>query len=192
MIKNIIFDIGGVIAIEAGAKALTHLSEEGQKELGDILFFESEGFSKLLLGEITVEEYKKQQISRHPQYEKEIEMLFEKDEQALSYPLDQEVVDYIYSLKNRYKIYFLSNMISTSYDYLKDILNDFDGGAYSFEEHLKKPDLRFYQLLIDRYNLDVSETIFFDDKLRNVEAARKLGMRAEVFKDKNSVIEAIG
>jgi len=48
MIKNIIFDIGGVITREEGAKAIEYLDKEAQKELDDIVFY-NKGFYEVIL-----------------------------------------------------------------------------------------------------------------------------------------------
>ena len=45
-----------------------------------------------------------------------------------------------------------------------------------------KPGSEIYQTLLDRYNLDPSESLFIDDRPENIEAARKLGMHGFVFK----------
>ena len=58
----------------------------------------------------------------------------------------------------------------------------FDGGIYSYQEHIIKPDKRIYNLLIDKYNLKRSETIFFDDKEKNVISAINQGISSYVFK----------
>lgn len=78
-----------------------------------------------------------------------------------------------------------------SYDYLKKILEDFDGGAYSFQEHLKKPNPAFFEVLLNHYRLDPSETIFFDDREKNVVAAQNLGMKAAVFTDIDTITNAL-
>ena len=44
----------------------------------------------------------------------------------------------------------------------------FDGGLFSYEEHMVKPNKEFYEKLINKYNLNKAETIFFDDKEKNV------------------------
>ena len=49
-------------------------------------------------------------------------------------------------------------------------------------EHIIKPDKRIYNLLIDKYNLKRSETIFFDDKEKNVISAINQGISSYVFK----------
>ena len=69
--------------------------------------------------------------------------------------------------KQGYKLYLLTNITEESYNYINDLINVniiFDGGIYSYQEHITKPDKRIYNLLIDKYNLKRSETIFFDDK----------------------------
>ena len=69
--------------------------------------------------------------------------------------------------KQGYKLYLLTNITEDSYNYINDLINInsiFDGGIYSYKEHIIKPDKRIYNLLIDKYNLKRSETIFLDDK----------------------------
>ena len=50
-----------------------------------------------------------------------------------------------------------------------------DGGVYSCEEGVVKPDEQIYTVLLERYGLKAEETIFIDDGRRNIRAARKLG-----------------
>ena len=58
----------------------------------------------------------------------------------------------------------------------------FEGGIYSYQEHLVKPNEEIYKLILDRYNLNKKETIFFDDREKNVLAANKVGLKSIVFK----------
>ena len=114
--------------------------------------------------------------------------MLNKDKLNVFIPKDEKMVKFVYDLKKDYRIYFLSNMIDITYDYLFDFLNDFDGGAYSHIEHLKKPDERFFQILINRYNIKVEETVFFDDRIKNVLAAKKLGIQGIEFKSIEDVL----
>ena len=52
----------------------------------------------------------------------------------------------------------------------------FGGVVVSGEEKLVKPDPRIYQVAIERFNLDPERTVYIDDRLDNVHAARQLGM----------------
>ena len=51
MIKNIIFDLGGVITIEKGAKAFDYLNKKDQEKLNNIVY-KNNGFKELILGNI--------------------------------------------------------------------------------------------------------------------------------------------
>ena len=89
-------------------------------------------------------------------------------------------------LKNRgYKLYLLTNITDASYNYINEQMNIdslFEGGIYSYQEHLVKPNEEIYKLILDRYNLNKEETIFFDDREKNVLAANKVGLKSIVFK----------
>ncbi len=187
MIKNLIFDIGNVITTEVNAAAFDNLSQAQQEELSNLAIYKNDSFIKTLLGHLTVEDCKNRLVAQYPKYQKEIQELFDESRQYRFLPKKPEMVDLLYALKSNYKIYFLSDMIETTYRYLKDLLDDFDGGVYSYQEHLKKPDEKVFEVLLQRYGLKPEECLFFDDKQRNVDAARKLGLRAEVFLNKETV-----
>jgi len=53
----------------------------------------------------------------------------------------------------------------------------FEGGVFSGDVHLAKPEPGIYQLLQHRYALDPAQTVFIDDLQANVDAARGLGWR---------------
>ena len=190
MIKNLIFDIGGVIIKEVEAKAFDHLSEREQEELNKIVFY-NKRFQELAVGNITSEEYKNELIKENKKYEKEIQDLLDMNKQNIFIPKDEKMIRLLYRIKDKYNIYFLSNMIDITYDYLYDFLNDFNGGAYSFIERDRKPNENFYLKLIERYNLNQSECVFFDDRLKNVLVARELGMQAIEFKSIQDVLNII-
>lgn len=80
----------------------------------------------------------------------------------------------LYGLTNwSYKVYAVLERVP--------IFRLLDGEVISSEEHLIKPDLRIYQCLIDRYQLNPSDCIFVDDKQTNVDAAKAVGMNALLF-----------
>ncbi|MBO7718319.1 HAD-IA family hydrolase [Candidatus Saccharibacteria bacterium] len=191
MIKNIVFDIGGVLAEEVNGRALTYLTAAEQEQLSDLVYFKSPGFIEVILGNDSSANYSAKMIERYPNLEKEISFLFDPKNLPITYPIKKQTLDLLYKLHDNYKIYFLSDMIDMSYDYLKGILQDFDGGAYSFQEHLKKPNPAFFETLLNRYHLDPTETIFFDDREKNVVAAQNLNMKAVIFTDVDSVLNAL-
>lgn len=62
-------------------------------------------------------------------------------------------------------------------------LAELDGAVVSGVECVSKPDPAIYQLLLDRHRLTADATFYTDDLPVNVDAARAVGIRAEVFVD---------
>ena len=62
-----------------------------------------------------------------------------------------------------------------------EFLEWFDGLLVSGEERVTKPDPAIFQLLLDRFGLDPTATVFVDDSEANVAAARELGIDAVRF-----------
>jgi HAD superfamily hydrolase (TIGR01509 family) len=77
-----------------------------------------------------------------------------------------------------YRLYVLSNMSREFIAFLrqKDVYRYFDGEVVSCEEQVVKPMPEIYHRLIERYSLNVEETIFIDDRRENVEVAASLGI----------------
>lgn len=81
-------------------------------------------------------------------------------------------------------LYFLSNMskpFSRMLEQTYDFLGWFDGGIFSGDVQLIKPEPAIYQLLQTRYALDPTSIVFIDDMPYNVEAAKALGWNAVQF-----------
>lgn len=75
-------------------------------------------------------------------------------------------------------LYYLSNMPAAYAQYLQRkhaFLKCFDGGVFSSDVHLIKPDPAIYQVLQSRYHLTPTTTLFIDDLKGNVHAAQALG-----------------
>lgn len=59
-----------------------------------------------------------------------------------------------------------------------DFMDDIDGLMVSYMIHKAKPAEDIYKALCDKYGLDRSESIFFDDRSENVDGAVKFGMKS--------------
>lgn len=76
------------------------------------------------------------------------------------------------------RLYFLSNMpepFARTLEQRHDFLQWFDGGIFSGDVKLAKPDPAIFRLLASRYQLEQARTLFIDDALVNVNAAAALG-----------------
>jgi putative hydrolase of the HAD superfamily len=62
-----------------------------------------------------------------------------------------------------------------------DWIGDFDVPVWSYQHRMAKPDPAIYHLLLERLGTPAEETLFLDDKIENIEAARSLGIRALQF-----------
>mgnify|MGYP002626816616 CR=1 FL=1 len=92
-----------------------------------------------------------------------------------------------------YGIYLLSNA-GKSFARYEDQLpayECFDGKVVSCYEHVVKPDVRLYRILLDRFGLNAQECLFVDDVQANVAGARRAGMRAYRFDGDVDALRAI-
>jgi len=77
--------------------------------------------------------------------------------------------------------YALTNWSSETFPVARrqyGFLHWFHGIVVSGEERLAKPDPAIYRRLLGRYGLVPERTVFVDDSLANVDAARREGMLA--------------
>ncbi len=91
-------------------------------------------------------------------------------------------------------LYFLSNMsepFSRMLERNYDFLQWFDGGIFSGDVQLIKPEPAIYELLQSRYALDPAMTVFIDDMPYNVDAAKALGWHAIHFSSAEQLRNAL-
>ena len=88
--------------------------------------------------------------------------------------------------KNNVPLYILSNWSAETFPKAQaifDFLKWFDGQIISGEVGLIKPDPAIYRLLLNTYNLSPNNTIFIDDKIANVGAAKRMGIKGIHFQN---------
>ena len=184
-IKTIIFDLGGV------------LIDWNPKRLYKKIFAEEQEMDKFL-AEVCTMDWNEQQdagrsiaeanailIEQFPEYENEIKAYYGRWEEMLGGAIEGTVAILKY-LKNKtnYRLYALTNWSAETFPIALerfDFLQLFEGILVSGKEGLKKPDLRIYQLILDRYEINPASTMFIDDNARNIEAAREVGIDAVHF-----------
>lgn len=186
MIENIVLDVGGVI-FDDSKQNIQKLLNKNCDNIYKIAY--GGGFKKCLLGEISVQEHINS-LKNEKDFN-DISYILKKENLIKSYPLIKNNFEYIKGLRKRgYKLFLLTNITEDSYNYINELINineKFDGGIYSYQEHLIKPDYDIYNLLINRFNLNKDETIFFDDKEKNVKAANEVGIKSYVFTSINDI-----
>lgn len=97
------------------------------------------------------------------------------------------IYEILSGLKNRgYHLFCLTNWSHETFPIVKDVharlFGMFEGFVVSGEEKMVKPNPEIYQLLLNRYSLQASESIFIDDRQANVDGANHVGIHGILFK----------
>ena len=185
-IKNIIFDLGGVILDIDETIVYKELEKMGintaelarSEEFIDIM-------SKFDTGITTAPIFRKEMKALIGQ-EKMTDQKFDALWNAMLLDIPRERIEAIEKVKKHYKIFLMSNTNVIHYDlYVRDLqlrfgYNEFDElfdkSYFSFAEHLEKPDPRFFELILNHEGLLPEETLFIDDTAANIKAAQALGI----------------
>jgi HAD superfamily hydrolase (TIGR01509 family) len=67
----------------------------------------------------------------------------------------------------------------------------FHKAYYSNQMGHRKPDKEIYELLLQRENLNPHETFFVDDKIENIETAKRLGFQAWHLADREKLFDLL-
>ena len=128
----------------------------------------------------TIKEAEDDLIPKFPQYEEQIKLYYPNHRKMINKVFD-ETIEVLHELKeNNYSSFVLSNWSAETFVGMMDdypFLKHFDGLLISGECMLAKPSPKIYKLAMKRFNLELKETVFIDDKIENVQAAEKLGMK---------------
>ncbi|MBR0539116.1 MAG: HAD family phosphatase [Bacteroidales bacterium] len=185
-IKNIIFDLGGVVLDIDENIVYQELEELGinTTELAQSKeFFEI--MSKFDTGIYTAPTFRKKTKALLG-LEKMTDQKFDSIWNAMLLDIPRERIEAIEKIKKHYKIFLMSNSNEIHYDlYVRDLqlrfgYNEFDElfnkSYFSFAEHLEKPNPRFFELILDHEHLLPEETLFIDDTAENIKVAKSLGI----------------
>lgn len=134
-------------------------------------------------------------IAKHPDWEPEIKAYYGRWLEMLGDAI-HETVEVLKKLKKtgKYKLYALTNWSAETFPHALErfeFFKLFDGVVVSGAEKMRKPSAEFYQILLNRYKLDPSKTIFIDDSLRNVKGAEAVGVAGIQFHNPSQLKEEL-
>ena len=178
MINTVIFDIGGVL-IDFDWEGFIHRMFPGREELItelDAAVWGNRRWDRLDAGD-DPEEVFASIIAHAPNHEAELRKVFANVGDTLRKRPATPI--WLNDIKSRgYRVLYLSNysryVMKCNPDVL-DFLPLMDGGIFSCDVRLIKPDREIYKALAVKYNLVPSECVFIDDLERNVEAGKNFG-----------------
>ena len=187
MIRNIVFDLGGVIMTICQEEAIKRFKSIGLKNVEDYLnpYTQTDIFGDIEEGKISAEQFRaklSELIGKEVTYE-ECKFAW------LGYRQDVPLrnLDILRKLKAQgYKLILLSN--TNPFMMSWGLSGEFDGNGNSLESYfdslylsyklgVMKPNKKIFQYIIDNEKIQPGESLFIDDGERNINAARLLGFK---------------
>ena len=186
-IKNVIFDLGGVLinldfdsCLNAFRTAgFTNIEEQVRQMQGNGVF------SRFELGEISPEEFR--DAIRKEADESLTDRKIDDMWNLMLLDIPREKLDLLLKLREHYMVYLLSNTNQIHWDYACEQMfcyrgfrvNDFFEDIFlSFEMHKAKPEKDIYEQMMKEANILPEETFFIDDSAINCQAAISLGIQS--------------
>lgn len=187
-VKNIIFDLGGVILNINYQKTIDAFKLLGIKNF-DALFTQAKQeqlFDKYEKGEISSKEFVNHLQNK---FNEDIDESTIKDAwNAMLLELPDERLKLLKNIKSNYNTALLSNTneihleafhkIIQKENAIKDLNPYFDEVFFSCRMNKRKPDPGIFKVVCQKRNYSPNETLFIDDSIQHVEGAQKAGLHA--------------
>ena len=186
-VKNIIFDLGGVIL-----NIDYHLTVSEFKKLGIDNF--DEIFSQYKQSTLS-DDFETGKISEKEFFEgieqfsgKEIGLeQFKGAWNAMLLDLPKERIELLINLSKKYRLFLFSNTNETHYnEFITRVEDDFNSifeeVYYSHQFGKRKPDTHSFLSIVTENKLKLSETLFVDDSIQHIQSADSLGIRTLLIK----------
>lgn len=193
--KDIIFDVGDVLLGYRWEDMLMidrGLDKDYMEHLGNLIFID-DLWRQYDLGNISDDDLIAEYGRKYPEEAEDIKW-FIKHSELMPVPRE-DVWELVHQLKeNGHEIYLLSNYSESLFNvHTKGaaFLEDIDGRVVSYEVHMAKPDHAIYKYLLNKYNLNAGNCIFYDDREDNTKAAREVGIESVTIKSREQLIELI-
>ncbi len=192
MVKNIVFDFGGVL-VDWNPHYL-YDSHFGSREKAD-WFLENICTGRWNIqmdGGKPFAEGCAELSAEYPEWRKEIYMFFDRwiEMMADEIPGMRKLLGELKAAG--YGLYGLTNWSAETFCQVRDryeVFSLLDGMVVSGEEHIVKPDEAIFKRLLERYGLNAAECIFVDDLQRNVDGAIQAGLQGLLFRGAESLRE---
>ena len=197
-VKNIIFDLGGVLLNLGVAQTRDAFIKLGLKQIDDLfrIGYAHGFFRDYEVGAITDEEFveRARQLCRAGTTHSEVIDAW--NIMLLDFPAER--VQFLQQLKNKYRLFLYSNTnaihlraFQKSYqDVYGSAMDDlFEKAYYSHVINHRKPDVAAFEYVINDSDVTAAETLFIDDALINVEGARLAGLQALHLTDGKTILD---
>lgn len=188
MIKNIIFDFGGVLGQFNEEVLITpYVNDKIMSSQISEVVFDRLYWDRLDLGTISDEEVREGIKSRMTPDLVDISLKIYNNWIYNLKPV-YGMCEVVKEASNKgFKLYLLSDIsrgFSTDYkkvEWISDLFSYFEGLVFSGVEGLVKPHKATFENLLSKYNLNAEECLFIDDREVNVSGAKHCGIAGYVF-----------
>ena len=195
-INNIIFDLGGVLVDWNPEYVYLDVFKGDRKKMkwffDEVCTFD---WNENQDAGYPLAQATEDRIKLFPQYEEWIRVFYGRWVEMLGGPIEGTVKLLKALVANPdYRVLALTNWSAETFPVaLKkfEFLHWFEGIVVSGTEKTRKPFADIYQITLDRYALNASDSLFIDDNLRNIEAAQALGIQTIHFKNPDQLQEAL-
>ena len=187
MVKNIVFDLGGVLIDFDPDRTLARFFRTEDAQQVHRVLFEGDLWPQLDLGRMSLLQIADEACKTLPAHLHTALRDMLGRWWSFMPPIDG-MEEFVRALKeNGYRVYLLSNTSDDLYKNFQNypVLSLMDGVIASCDYGVLKPDPRLYRALYAKYALDPSECFFVDDMPQNIEGAAKTGMTGFCFAQRN-------
>lgn len=185
MIKNIVFDYGGVLVqydFEGFFARRLGSEEQARQFMTQVLTEENNG--RLDKADKSFDDYMAEWKARWPQFTRAIDLLDKRYTDIFTAEMPG-IAELMAELKARgYRLLGLSNWSTKVFDVMRKFPKPFallEGSLISHQVHLLKPDVAIYKAFCEKFDVKADECLFIDDKAENIEGARRAGWGGVVF-----------
>ena len=190
-IKNLIFDVGGVLINLNRQRCIDSFKALGLSHVEDLIdpFAQQGIFMQLEKGLISPAEFRdniREQIG-HPVTDEQIDTAWN----HFLVDLPAYKLEALLDLRKHYRVYLLSNTNKIHWDWSSAHVfrykgysekDYFDEIFLSYEMKLAKPDVAIFEAVLEGVSIRAGETLFVDDSEANCKAAESLGISAYLCK----------
>jgi len=180
-IDTIIFDLGGVL-IDWNPRHLYRKIFKTEEEMEWFLQHVCTGdWNEQQDAGRSFEEATQELLAKFPDHQVPIRAWYDRWQETISGSIPG-TVDILHQIREskRYRLYALTNWSEQTFPWALnsfDFLHWFEGIVVSGHEKTRKPFPEFYQILLDRYQIDPKRAIFIDDVYRNILGGQALGIQ---------------
>ena len=197
MLKNIIFDFGNVLVnLDEPATMQALMAVLDPEKIGDFFEMALFPFEK---GQISEEAFFNR-LQRRSKKVLEGDYYYSAwNQMILDFPENR--MQMLRELRSKYRLLLMSNINITHLRHIKRMLQLnqqspdfeilFDKLYLSFECGMRKPELEFFQFILQQEHLIADECLFIDDRQENIDAAIQLGIHTHLHNPADEIANSI-